>query len=326
MATTRDSRPIRLPSRIDRLLERQRSSLQSLDDRQARAFMRAYEDGRRELRDRIQQLEQSGQDTNQRFTAQHLRVMLAQAEDGIRQLNARLATTLDEQVKVVGERALEDLLAVIAKAEPEFRDTGGRIDQELLAAVTEERGLLVHRYSTQRYSAEVLADIQRTLSLGVVQGKTIPQMRDQLFRQQGAALASKPHRAELIVRMELNGAYNRQHQAAAVKLAELTDVEHDNDPLMRRADEYTDLRNNAISRALDGRVAKLTEPWRVSVAEVQAANAQLNAARAARGKSPRRVSGIVWPKVGGAYVGMVFPAHYNDRGRQVPFRRSWSED
>ena len=40
----------------------------------------------------------------------------------------------------------------------------------------------------------------------------------------------------------------------------------------------------------------------------------------------RRSGGILWPLVGAAYKGTNYPAHFNDRGRQVPFRASWDQD
>lgn len=61
-------------------------------------------------------------------------------------------------------------------------------------------------------------------------------------------------------------------------------------------------------------MAPVNGEWEVPLADVVAAGAKL-------GKS---IGGIVWPLVGDTYKGAAYPAHFNDRGRQVPWRASWA--
>ncbi len=313
-------------ARIDRLLERQRRSLDALTDRQARDFLRLYDEARRDLFETMARLPPTlggSRNLARTFTAQHQRVMRTQVEAAIRQLAGRLDATLGNQTRVMGEKAFEQLLQVIRLHEPDFRDAGGLIDTAVTRRLASERGLLVHRFSVNSYTAKIMADIQRELSTGALTGRSIPQMRDRLFASSGSVMRNGRSQAELVVRMELNSAYNRSSQAALEETAAITDEPGDPDPLLRKAVEFHDLRNNPISRVLDGMVTEIGEPWRVPVAAVARENARLNAARKGSKKSRRKVGGIVWPKVGGHYVGMVHPAHFFDRGRQVPHRRSW---
>lgn len=302
-------------ARIEDLLARQADDLGRLQDKEARRFLRAYEDARRDLRERLEALERTGADQVVRFTAQHLRVMLAQVEAGVARLQQRLGEVLDDNRRKQGERALADLVKTIARAEREFRDTGGRIEQRALQRLTEDRGLLLHEHSLRRYGAQLVEAIQRELVIGLTSGMTIRQMTDRIAGAEASVFAGHRARAELIARMELNAAFNGGHQAALEEAAAVLDRPGEPDPLLKRADEYWDARNHPFSRALDGRTALPAAEWEVPAAEVQAHAAQLG----------KRVTGIVWRLEGSTYKGFNYPAHYWDRGRQVPWRESWGE-
>jgi hypothetical protein len=307
-------------ARIDRLLERQAADLDRLDDREVVAFLHAYEDSRRELRER---LSSSTIDPAATFTHQHLRVMLAQVEAGIRQLRERLGRRLDESQHRYEERANQNLLDVIRTAEPEFRDVGNALERGVLRTLTDrrvEQGIAIRRTSLDRYGLDLVDAIQRQLVLGTVQGETYGQLVNRLTRLEGSPFAELRGRAETIVRTEMSSAYDRAHQAALEHAAAV--IDDPDDPLLKKADETRDLRNHAISRVLDGMTAGVNEPFRVPVSAVRAANEKLNSERAAKKLSPRKLGGILVGQVGGFYVGS-HPFHYNDRGRQVPWRASW---
>lgn len=314
-------------SRIDDVLDRQRADLVALDDAAAARMLEVYEDARRRLLEEMLTREVPGR--AETFSIQHMRVMRMQLERGIQLLRDRLVGSLSETTTALQRRAWQDLLDVIKAAEPDFRDTGNRIESRVISRLSENEGLLLHRYSVERYTADVMAQIQRELAAGLAMGKTPRQVRESIVGKTSSVLAKQRGRADLIVRMELNSAYNKHHQAALEEAAEFIDgpdAANVDDPLLRKADEYADLRNNPISRALDEMVTRIDEPWRVPRAKVEAVLQQLNAARAARDLPPRRLSGIVWPLEGGHYVGMTHPAHFHDRGRQVPWRESWGPD
>jgi len=313
------------PSRIDRLIDRQGAALDRLDDREARRFLRAFEDARRELREKLSAMQALGLDEATPYTAQHLRVTLAQVESSVQQLQRRLQAALDESLRVTQERALQDLIDVIKLQEPGFVDTGQRLEMEAMRRLSEDRGLLVHQHSVSRYSAEMMEAIQRELIGGLATGQTVRQITDRLTGIKGSIFAERRWRAELVARMELNSAYNRSHLIGLQTARDVLDDPDTDDPLLKRADEYRDLRNHAISRVLHGMVVPIDEPFRVPAAKVKAEHEKLQAQRVAKGLKRRRLSGITWRRDGAHYVGAHMPAHFWDRGRIVPHRKSWED-
>lgn len=86
------------------------------------------------------------------------------------------------------------------------------------------------------------------------------------------------------------------------------------DPVLRQIVEVRDTRNHPISRVIDRQVRPVGEPFRASVADV-------DAMASAMGRP--RTGSIYWPQVGSEYVGRSLPAHPYERGRIVPWRASW---
>jgi len=297
-------------SALSRLLERQAVELSQLTDREVAAVLRALEDGRRELAERLRSLPASNG-----YSTYQLRVALLTTEEGIKQIRARMGVILDEAVSRAQQRAAEDLVAVLEQAEPDFRGAAPGLEVPVLQRLAAEQGLLLHRHSLDRYSAEMLTRLQASLVQSRVQRMTWNQAIDRIMAREGGVLAGGRARAELIVRMEHMRTYDAAHQADLERAAELLDEPDDDDPLLARADEYADNRNHPLSRALDGRTRPVRGVWRVPVAEVQAWAKKLK----------RPLSGILWQRQGDAYVGSTYPAHYNDRGRQTPWRASWAD-
>lgn len=298
-------------SRIDDLLARQAATLAALQEAQVRAVYNALSDASLRVAADLEALRVTGGDRVQRFTAQHLRVMQAQLDAALRQLTTRL---VDEQTAAgvgIGERAYKDLIATIRANEPGFTDTGNRIEWRTVTRLADERGLLLHRHSHERYGAELIGAIQRELVAGVARGLTIPQLTKRIVGADGV-FARLRGRAELVARMEVSSAYNRMHEAVMQEAAAVTDIEGDPDPLMHQADEFFDNRNHPLSRAVHGVVAALSQPFRVRIADVQAAAAKL-----------KRPAGGVLMRVEGAWYAGLYPMHFSERGRTIPYRASW---
>lgn len=313
-------------ARIDEMLAVQAAELASLHDREARRFLQVFEDARRELWEQLNAFVALGKDQKFPYTAQWTRTMLVQADEGARRLRHRLGEQLGEAVERQKRGALQSLIEVVRTMEPEFLEAGGMIEVEALRRMTESEGLLLHRYSIDRYGAELVADMQRELTVGMARGMTIPQLRDRLAGLKGI-IHGKKHRAELIVRMELNSAFNRYHLDSIKGASAALDQDRPSeDKLQKKADEYLDLRNHAISRVLDGQVQPPDQPFKVPVALVEAEHEKLQAMRRAARLKPRRLGGILWPVVGGHYTGNNYPAHFWERGRIVPWRRSWTAE
>ena len=296
--------------RIREVLDRQAVDLEHLHEREVRRFLRALDDARRDLRERLERVLVLGRGDN--YTAQSVGMALAQAEAGAMQLRARLGEALDTAQAANGQRALDDLVAVLSRRDAAFRDAGPGLETQLLRRITEENGLLLHKYSIDRYGSQLVERIQQRLAAGIAAGETASVIIDRVVSANASVFAGMRHRAELIVRMELNRGYNDSHAAALQETSDTIDEPGTDDPLMRQADEFLDKRTHPISVAVDGKVTKIREPWRVPVAEVEAAARRIGKA----------AGGIVVPRIGSEYVG-VYPMHLGERGRQVSVRLSW---
>lgn len=301
-----------MADRIATLMERQSYELAAMQDREAERMLRLAIQARQELRARLDAMILSGEAERTRYTAQHLRVMLAQTESIVIDLRRRMDQQLGEDKQTVARTALRDLTRTIREHEPEFTDTGNRIELDAVRRMSADQGLALHRYSIDRYGAEVVAKVQQELALGLFQGATVRDMVGRITSATGA-FGGQTYRAQLIARMEISRAYNDGHQASLEAAAEVLDDPGTDDPLMRQADEYLDLRNHPISRVINGMVTGIKVPWRVSVAAV----------RAEADRIKKSAGGVLWPEVGGFYEIGGYPAHFSDRGRGIPYRASW---
>lgn len=288
-------------SRIDDLIDEQSVELAQLHDREVAKFLRAYEDSRRELRDRL-----ASTPADQEFTRQRLRVALAQTEAGVRSMQDRLGAALDASTRRTEEKALANLIATVKKAEPAFKDAGGRVEVGTLRRLAEDQGLALHRYSVQRYGAQLVDAIQRELVVGVTQGLTVRELADRIAGTDRSVFDRARGRAELIARMELARAHDAGAQFALEELAATDPPDHP-DPLLKKADEFFDNRNHPFSRALHGRAVLPRQEWEVPVSAIPGGS----------------TSGVVWQRTGSVVHGFGYPAHFHDRGRQIPWRESW---
>lgn len=308
-------------ARIHDVLERQADELVRTEVSEARPLLQAVTTAAQELSNDLDTLEAQGM--GETFTAQHLRVMLAQNDQAMYRLRWAASTSLNAQIAAVHAMAAKHAIDVITRMEPSFEDAGGVMEVAVMRRLAELDGLQIHRYALDRYTTEVADAIQRELVAGFAKGSTYRELRKRLT---GAALVPSEARGALVVRMESNAAYNRAHQATLEETAAVTDWADTSDPLMKQADESIDRRNHPLSRAVNGMVVAIDEPWRVPKSLVLAALKQIEATRkptkSGKKRKPMKLSGILWPLVGSNYVG-TYPAHYNERGRQVPFRSSW---
>ena len=301
---------------LERLLERQGNDLDRLTDAEARAVLAIYETSRRELAERLE-VTLAARDGEVSFTAFDIGRTQLVIEDAVRQLQARLGQQVDASVQSVRTRAGEHLLTLMERAEPEWEMIGGNIRLDVLTRLAQPDGTLLHRYSVQRYGADVVSRMQGRLVQGAAQRLTYTQMREQLVAREFSAAAEMRPRAELIVRNEMSNAYNASYTDEVGNLAKQLDEPDDPDPLLLRLDEFLDARSHPISWLLDGQTRKPDgPPFRVSGAAVRAKAAELKR---------KRAGGVLWRQDGGFYVGERLPAHHWERGRCHAWRKSWED-
>lgn len=128
----------------------------------------------------------------------------------------------------------------------------------------------------------------------------------------GSAVSRTRGRAQVVADMEARRAAAQQ-AGDAVRRTARSVPNADTDPVLRRIVEIIDKHNHPISRVLDGQAQPIGAPFRAPVEDVFIQSRLLR----------KGVGGIVWTRLGGAFIGESLPAHYADRGRIVPFRKSW---
>ena len=301
-----------MSERIDKLLARQARQLDKLEDIEVKRMLSVYTDSRRELRENLRDLVSSGRGST--WSAAHMRAGIVQVESGMLQMQERLGGELDALVANRMRLALNHMLSLIRVAERGSLSAavGSAIEVAAINRINQTGGLLLHRHSLRRYSLQMVERIQSEMVRSLTLQKTPFQVVEDLAGPNGV-LAGQKHRAELIVRMETARAYDQGHQVSLEEAANELDADNPDDPMLKRADETRDKRTHPFSLALDGRLAPVKGAWHVPVAEV----------RAWAASTGRAAGGILWAQSGISYVGGAYPAHFNDRGRQTAWRRSW---
>jgi hypothetical protein len=297
------------------------------------------------------------------FSAQQARVLLLLVRSATRTLTDRGVGALAAQARagaaLGGRHALElleldpelaPLLAAVQAAEPGLRlppalaadqapgeEDGLAVGQPLRARMVAQvarDGLLVQRVeaSLARYGADLADQMKREVAVGLATNQSLPDIAARLSGL-GGVLATARGRGMLIARMETAGAYDVGHREAAGLAAGSINAAlgvGGRPPLVMRASEHIDdLRNHPFSQVVHGMTRPMDDTFQVRVDLVQLAAQRLRSRpglpgqRAMRGKGGLRVSGVLWPIVGGAYQGDTYPAHFHDRGRQHLWRASW---
>jgi len=300
---------------IDDLLQKQARELAELTDEQARRVLSALESSRNEIRGRLFAMEFENLDGEFEFTAQRLRGTLATLESGTMDLRARLGEIISEGQVNAHRLALDHLLEIVRLNEPGFIGALTGLEVNAIARLADRQALKLFRHSVDRYGIALIESIQREIMIGVSGQATIRQVADRISGAGGSVIAKNRGRAELIARMELNSAYNDGHLESAKEYEEMLEPEErEADPVLKRADEHFDMRTTPISLVLHGRAVRVADEWRVARSEVDAMAKAVG----------RSSGGIVWRLTDGVYHGARYPVHFNERGRQVTWRKSWS--
>lgn len=261
-------------------------------------MLRAFDDGRRDILERLRSARTPA-------GAQRLRALLAQLDVGAFAMRDRLREAVALTEANAHRRGLAHLLAIVRKAEPSFRDAAPTVEISVLRQLIEKQGLALHRFSVDRYGLQLIERAQRELVAGVAANQSV----GSLSRRVSKALGTKRAQGALIVRMELSRAYNDAEEIGIREAAEEVPG------LLKRIDEFRDHRNHPFSVAANGLTAKPGHLFRVPVAAVRAAAAQIG--------KPAALKAVLWEQRGGDFVGQNLPAHFNERGRIVPHHPSW---
>ena len=211
-------------------------------------------------------------------------------------LSARLLLNMSQTLRLTHALALQHHLEIAA-----LQGAGldlSPVRARVLAALADTT--LVEQYSAGLYAKGTQEAIRNGLISAVLRGQT----QEETAKTLSALTSVSKARGDLIVRMEMARAYSVAAETAAEESPGTWD---------KMIVEVIDSRNHPFSRAANGTKALPGERFKVSASDVRAAARAMG----------RRVGTVLWPESGGFYRGSHLPAHYNDRGRVIPWSRDW---
>lgn len=249
-------------------------------------------------------------DVSDTFTARQLRIALAALDDATSRLLDELNEEFSSAFVESGGYARDQALRELSQLEGKF---GSAATAKGIATLT---GVIPHKAIDQvgqlsRLEAEgLIVDLSQTtrqiMQRGLIQGLSSRQLVPSMVAAIGDVFDGRRHVVERTLRTGINAAINRGHnetytEARDELLPELKRMGHEF--LMTAAIRKAKGRvNHPFSAYLEGKVAELDQPWRI--------------------KSPK-FPVMFWSRDGGDYVGMHYPAHLYERGRQVPWHPAW---
>lgn len=230
--------------------------------------------------------------------AQGTRAILAAAMSALGSLRDYLRMLFAE-----GEHQAQDLAVAHLRSILELMAPVEHVSPALAQKIAELRDLELTAVTVDRLVTQVADEVQRAIVVTVARGQAPDVAAEQAVTKNAA-------RAATTARTEASRAYN---DAALAGIRQMNADDPGAEPYLKRIEEILDERNHPFSRVADGQTQSVDDPFRVSVAAVKAMAAELL----------KSAGGVFWPDEGGFYVGMSLPAHFNERGRVIPWRASW---
>lgn len=175
-----------------------------VEQRGVRGLKTIYEGARRDLAERLRA---AGGPTSEKATAIQLRAMIAQIDSAMEALGRRVAGHLGSMSTDIATMGARQTIDEYLKLEQHYRGTTPVLDIERAGVFrgmvdgVEKSLLRRHSIVAQTWSASQVGDMERSLSVGVLSGKPLEDMIDQIVGEQGL-LERERYRAERIVRTE----------------------------------------------------------------------------------------------------------------------------
>lgn len=284
------------------------SELGTLEEGAQKRLLRIYQEQRDLLVAKIGGLE--SEDT---FGARQLQVAMVAVDEAIARLNEELYQVHLDVIRDSSGMSYEAGVREVSTLEGRFGSRASSKAIASLSGVVPHRALLaveqLARYETEGLTISIDRKVKPILQQGLVQGLNSRQLVPALRKSIGDACDQETWQLERTLRTGLNAAVSRGHNAAYLDAREevLEDLKRQgHEFIMTVAQTKAKGRvNHPFSAYLDGKVAELDQPWRV--------------------KSPA-FKAMFWVRDGDSYVGMYYPAHLYERGRQVPYRDAWNVD
>lgn len=296
---------------LERVIGVSNAELERFTAARQRRLLDVYERERDVL---LQRLGRMG--TADTFTARHLQVALKVLEDSITRLQVELGEVFESAFKVSGEWAADSAVREVGQLEAAFGSAATARTIASLSGVVPHRAIdevvQLGKFETEGLVVEIDTTTKQILQRGLLQGRSSRDLVGEMSKAIGAAMDSKGWQLERTLRTGLNAAVARGHNETYLEIRDevlpgLQRQGHEylkSKAIAERASNKAGIKrvNHLFSAYLEGAVADLDKPWRI--------------------QSPQ-FPVMFWSRQDGAYVGMHYPAHLFERGRQVPYHPAW---
>jgi hypothetical protein len=195
---------------VQEMAEDHASMIQSLSEREAKRVIRAYENVRRELRDRLDRIQQGT------FTAQKLGTTLVQLDLAIQKMGKGLVGDMKDSVTMASEKGIENLIKELQKWDKNFLGTVKPINIRAVEAAADTTNFLFNQYdsSIESYNAFLRSKMAQSLTESVVAEDSTTEVIGRL----GQIFQGEQWKLEQITRTELHGVYAKGKLAGMKKL------------------------------------------------------------------------------------------------------------
>lgn len=195
---------------VQEMAEDHASMIMGMSEREAKRVLRSYEQVRRELRDRLDNIPTGT------FTAQKMRATLTQLDLAINKMGKSLVGDMKDSVKMASESGIEDLLRELKKWDKRFTGAIKPINLKAVEAAADTQKFLFNQYdaSIDSYNAFLRSKMAQSLTESVVAEDSVGEVIGRL----GKIFLGEQWKLEQITRTELHGVYARGKLSGMKKL------------------------------------------------------------------------------------------------------------
>lgn len=173
--------------------------IMSLSEKEANRIIKSYENVRRQLRDRLDQLPKGI------YTSQKMTATLAQLDLAINKMGKGLNGDMKDSISLVSEKSIETLLRELRKWDKEFRGAIQPINIKAVEATADQNNFLFNKYdaSIEAYNSQLRSQMAQSLTESVIAQEPTAEVIQRLSQ----VFMGEQWKLLQITRTELHGAY-----------------------------------------------------------------------------------------------------------------------
>ena len=184
---------------VQEMAEDHASMIQTLSEKEAKRIIKAYENIRRELRDRLDKIPKGT------YSAQKMGATLAQLDLALNKMGKGLIDDMKESVSGVAEKGIESLIKELRKWDKVFTGAVQPINIRAVEAAADTTSFLFNKYdaSIESYNSLLRARMAQSLTESVVAQESTGDVIQRLSQ----VFMGEQWKIEQITRTELHGVY-----------------------------------------------------------------------------------------------------------------------